>query len=1188
MPALLRIVGFEMGRRLRGPSTWIYAGIFLLLAFLLFISAAGAFQSVNLGMGGGKVMVNSPYTLAQWICLTSYLMVLVVASISGQAVHQDVLHDMQPLFFTRPLSKAAYLGGRWLAALAVLTLIASSIGLGCLVGSAMPFVDRTLIAPNRAAAYLQPYLILVLPNLIFMSAGFFGLAALARSMRPVYVASVVMLVGYLIASALTARIENKTLAALLDPFGLAAFERLTEYWTVAEKNRELVPLRGVLLANRLIWLGVGGVVGTLAYRLFRFGHPSHRPGRPPAAERAPVERGPLPAPVPVAALSLLPRLSWLGFRETVKNVYFLVIVLAGVLFVILGAQLSGAIYGTRTYPVTHTMISLAGGGFGLFVLIIITFYSGELVWRERDARIDQIVDALPIPSWLPFLAKLGALLLVGVALQLVVMACGIGIQLFRGYTRLELTLYLRAAGLELVGYGILCALALFVQTVINHRYLGYLVMVLYYVVLIFASRFGFEHNLYRYGGDPGWLYSDMNGFGPFLRAWGWFNLYWGLAAAGLALLSTLLWPRGSEVRLGRRLAEARRRLSRPVRVAAAAILVAFVAVGAFIFHNTNVLNRYVTSPQRRREAVEYERRYKARHPDPLPKIEATTVRFDLDPARGRVAARGQYQLRNRTDKPVERLMVRLPEEMKVSRLALGALDRPTESEPRLDTHSFTLSPPLAPGATTTLSFDVAFEPRGFGNGRAHTFVVANGTFLNHGLLPRLGYQGEAELGDDDDRRKYQLPKRERMADLDDKAAHQDNYLGAEADWISLEVTVCTSPDQIALAPGQLERRWEEGGRACFLYRPAGRVLNFYSVLSAAYQVRRDRWRDVDIEIHHHPGHEYNVDSMIAAIKDTLDFATANFGEYPQKVVRIVEFPRYAGFAQSFPGTIPYSEAVGFIAEVRPDDPDDIDYPTFITAHEVGHQWWAHQVVGANAQGATLLTETLAEYTGLMVMKRRYGADKMKRFLRYDLDRYLMGRAMERKKELPLVRVENQGYIHYQKGGLAMYALADAVGEATVNRALQALVKKYGRADPPYPTGRALIEALRREVPAEAQELITDLFETITLYENRAERATGRKLPDGRHEVKVTVHAKKLRADELGAETERPLDDTITVGVLDDKGRALHLEKLRFREPRRELTLVFASKEAPAKAGIDPMNALIDRKPDDNVVRIEEP
>jgi aminopeptidase N len=327
--------------------------------------------------------------------------------------------------------------------------------------------------------------------------------------------------------------------------------------------------------------------------------------------------------------------------------------------------------------------------------------------------------------------------------------------------------------------------------------------------------------------------------------------------------------------------------------------------------------------------------------------------------------------------------------------------------------------------------------------------------------------------------------------------------------------------------------------------------------------------------------------MVQAVKDTLSYATSAFGPYPQKVIRIVEFPRYASFAQSLLSTIPYSESIGFIAEVRPNDPDDVDYPTFVTAHEVGHQWWAHQVIAANAQGATLLSETLAEYTGLMVMKQRYGADKMKRFLRYDLDRYLVGRSLERKKELPLLRVEaSQLYIHYQKGGLAMYALADVVGPEVVNRALRALVARYAFTGPPYPTSRALIEELRRVVPADAQGLVTDLFERITLYENRAERATVRPLGGNRYEVTALVQAKKLQADELGSETERPLDDVITVGALDAQGRAVHLEKQRFRENRRSVTMVFSSAVPPVKAGIDPMNALIDRRPDDNVIRLE--
>jgi ABC-2 type transport system permease protein len=1198
-----RIALFELRRRLRSPATALYFGLFFLLAYLLFITAGGAFKGVNIGLGtGGKVAVNAPYTLAVFMGLLSYMMVIVVASVSGQAIHQDVHHQVTPLFFTAPIGKGAYLGGRLLGALAVLMLIAGGIVLGLLAGSLMPFLDRSMVAPNRPAAYLQPYLVQVLPNIVFPGVLFFSLAALTRSMRPVYVAGVVLLIGYILAQVLAAKVENKTVTALLDPFGQSAFDRLTEYWSVAEKNRNLVPLRGLVLANRALWTGLAAALFAVVLRVYRLQHASERDRRRPPPEPSAVvsEAAPLSAAgtTGVAPLALLPRLGWLAFRETVKNVYFPVIVLAGVLLMVFAATVSGAIYGTRTYPVTYEMVDLALGGFRLVFLIIITLYAGELVWREREARADQIFDALPIPDWLPFLAKLLALLLVGVLLHLVLVACGIGIQLFRGYTHFELPLYAASMALALVHFAQLCALALLVQTVVNHRYVGYLVTVLLVVVIGFFPRFGLEHHLYRYATDPGYEYSDMNRFGPFLRPWAWFNLYWSLAAVVLATASTLLWPRGGDLSFRRRLREARRRLGPGVKVFGGVTLVLLAATGGFIYYSTNVLNRYVTRPQELAEAAAYERKYKAEARAPSPRIEAEDVRFDLYPERRAFTASGTYTVRNRDRRPIERVLVNLSDELTVRRLSLGPVSAPTESHRREGLYIFVLPRPLPPGEALPLAFELALEPRGFRNDGELTMVAGNGSFVSGAILPRLGYQRGREIGEDDERRKRGLPPRERMADLDDPVARQQTYVAPDADWVASTVTVCTRPDQVGLAPGAVVRQFSEGGRACAVFRGEGKVLHFPAALSAAYQVRRDRWEPapgsaqpfgVDIEIHHHPGHERNVERMVQAIKDTLSYATTAFGPYPQRVIRIVEFPRYASFAQSLLSTIPYSEAIGFIAEVRPNDPDDVDYPTFVTAHEVGHQWWAHQVIGANVQGATVLSETLAEYTGLMVMKRRYGADRMKRFLRYDLDRYLIGRSVERKKELPLIRVEaSQLYIHYQKGGLAMYALAERVGSEVVDRALHALVAKYAFTGPPYPTSRALIEELRRVVPADAQELVTDLFERITLYENRAEAGTVRALGGDRYEVTVTVSAKKVQADELGVETERPLDDLFTIGVLDARGRALHLEQQRFREPRRTVTMVFTAAEKPAKAGIDPMNALIDRRPDDNVVKLDAP
>src|SRR5581483_10091889 len=209
------------------------------------------------------------------------------------------------------------------------------------------------------------------------------------------------------------------------------------------------------------------------------------------------------------------------------------------------------------------------------------------------------------------------------------------------------------------------------------------------------------------------------------------------------------------------------------------------------------------------------------------------------------------------------------------------------------------------------------------------------------------------------------------------------------------------------APGYLIKEYEKDGRRYFHYKMDCPILNFYSFLSARYAVKRDKYKNVNIEVFYHPGHEYNLDRMISSVKKSLQYYEKSFSPYQHRQVRILEFPRYASFAQSFPNTIPYSESIGFIAKVDDSDPLSIDYPYYITAHEVGHQWWAHQVIGADVQGATLMSETMAEYSAMMVMEHRYGKEAMQKFLKYNLNRYLIGRTQESKKELPIMLAEDQ-------------------------------------------------------------------------------------------------------------------------------------------------------------------------------------
>jgi aminopeptidase N len=423
-----------------------------------------------------------------------------------------------------------------------------------------------------------------------------------------------------------------------------------------------------------------------------------------------------------------------------------------------------------------------------------------------------------------------------------------------------------------------------------------------------------------------------------------------------------------------------------------------------------------------------------------------------------------------------------------------------------------------------MRYDLEYGSRGFMNDGPDRVVLGNGTFLNAGesslqlAVPSLGYAEDGELKSDRDRKRFDLPPKERMHDLEDPAQVRQDALARDADFIDFSARVCTNGDQLPVTSGYVERDWTENGpdgaRRCVAYRMDSPMANIYPFVSARYAQKRDTWHgpdgDVAIEIDYHRGHEYNLDRMVAGVKDSLDYFGKSFGPYQHKIARIIEFPRFSrngGFAESFPNTVPFNEAIGFTAKVDDQDPDDVDYPYFVTAHEMAHQWWAHQEMPANVQGAEFVTESLAEYSALMVLKHRYGDVRMRRFLKYELDRYLLGRGTEQKQEQPLVRADGAVYVAYPKGSLVLYALQDLIGEAAMNDALSSFLRRWHFKGPPYARSVDLLAELTRVTPPEHRAVIHDLFEVITLYDLRTLDAKAKPGRDGMTDVTIHVSAR---------------------------------------------------------------------------------
>ncbi len=330
--------------------------------------------------------------------------------------------------------------------------------------------------------------------------------------------------------------------------------------------------------------------------------------------------------------------------------------------------------------------------------------------------------------------------------------------------------------------------------------------------------------------------------------------------------------------------------------------------------------------------------------------------------------------------------------------------------------------------------------------------------------------------------------------------------------------------------------------------------------------------------------------MVASSKAGLAYYEKHYSPFQFRQYRILEFPRYRGFAQSFPNTIPYSEGIGFIA--RTEKPNDIDLTYFVTAHELGHQWWGHQLIGGAVEGSNMMSESLAEYSALMVMRQKYGPDNMHRFLKHELDRYLRGRAGEIRRERPLALVQNEPYVWYQKGGQVMYTLADYIGEDKVDQALHNFLMQYRYANSddsqsgPYPDTRQFVAALRAQTPPDLQYYIDDAFENIVLYDNKAVSAAAAPMPGGKYKVKLKVESRKVNSDGSGNESPMKLNDLVDVGVFTgkkDEEKPLYMKRERITQAAQTFEIVVD--KMPTRAGIDPYNKLIDRNADDNMIDV---
>ncbi|TCI90970.1 ABC transporter permease/M1 family aminopeptidase [Tenacibaculum sp. M341] len=1085
------IFKFELKYRVKRPETYVF------FVFLLLFSIVGVdfvFQGVEIGL----VKKNAPLVIAKTMGAITGIFMIMVSMIMGVPILRDFQYDTEVLLFINPLTKRDYLLGRFLGSFVVLLFIFSGLLFGMMLGSQMPWHKEEEMLVFNVFSYIQTFSVVVVPTLFFGACTFFVTGMLSKKLLVVYTQGIVLFVLFLLTKAIT----NEYLQGLFDPFSLTTLTQFSKNWSVEERNLLSISFSNILLHNKLLWSGLGVSVLLLGYNRFSFTTLTKQ------TKKRKKSRQKLSKTVNEVQNIIIPKilvkndlkskciqlfeLSKFYTFSLLKETSFWAIIICGIIIIAVNSVSLGTVYGVDSYPTTYFIIAELQEMSMYFFIILLLFYSGELVWKERTIKQYVLNDSTAIHNLIPLASKFLALVNIYIVLMLSLIVTGILFQLANGYYELNLGVYFSGFFIEILPFLILYTfITFFFQAVSKNKFIGIFLTLIFIIINVSSAYFGVKNSLYKFGGKSLGIYSEMNGYGHFLQPYLWIKMYWIVFGILLLTISSLLIQRGTETSLWLRIKHLKYEITtKPVLKILVSFFILFLLSGTYIFYNTNILNTYWSDTKELEFRANYEKKLKSLEYFPQPKITDVNLIVDLYPAKRSYQITGTYTLKNTTQKPINEIYI---QKLIASHVSLKnvVFDREVVKNSKYSEFDYTiykLKSPLQPNDIVKMTFEQSYTPKGFEDDNSDTQFVYNGTFFNNNILPTLGYNLKYELKDEDERLKFNLLPKKNKASIHDENELLNARSGGDSEGINLETIISTSKAQTAITSGKLLKKWTENDRNYFHYKTKQPIINFYSIVSADYEVAKDSWKSsnsktksVDLEVFYHKNHTYNIDRMLLSMKKSLSYFSTYFSMYQYEQLRIMEFPRYREFAQSFPNTIPFSEAMGFILDI--DDKEDVDMAFFITAHEVAHQWFGMQIEAANVQGRNFVLETLSQYAALMVFKEQYSKQKVEQLL--DLQKEIYEEKGRRAThEISLVLVENQDFVYYHKGILAMHKLTELIGEKQVNKAIQSFINDWNSCDGKikmntkhYATSKDLLKYFKDESTEDKHAIIHDLFET---------------------------------------------------------------------------------------------------------------
>jgi ABC-2 type transport system permease protein len=1140
-------------------------------ANLLFYPFVGLMMGTTANFPFPNTLENGTYIPNFIMSVISLVCIFSTTILAAQTLFRERDAGFEAILYTTPLRKIPYVLSRFsiifLISVACYMLFTGGLMTGHLIKSA----TSEVIGAFRIWNYIQPFLILLLPNIIFCTAVACSIGLLTRNKMLVYVSGIFIYFLYwgvsfytdspLVANSAPVSAESLKWAALTDPFGIAGFFEQTHYWTAWQRNNQLVQLKGYLLINRLIYLGVSAVLLLIAYRKFTFTLQQDSTKNKRSA-RTEERAGSVYRPVATLTASFsydikcLYSLVAIECRNIIKSIPIWVIVVGwlGFLGIDIGSNITGTSRTPEEFATTGAMIKFILTDLPLVALMVLLFYGNEISWRSHQYRFNALQNTTPVKAAVLLFSKWVSLIFIIVVLLVISIVMCVVIQLALGTAPVDWTLY--SSLFYLIGLPLsLCAgLIICIQSLIMNRYAGIVVAGILILLTNTSAgiMFGIRHPLLQFANTFQGNYSEMNGFGIALIGFSYKMIYWTGVSGVIFILAATFSNKARLLKLNRR--------GGAITVLMLSIAASVIS-GITIFNRTNIrTNNAVNDWQQ-----SYEEHYAFLKKKPQPDVVEVKTAIDLYPSKTKYEVKAVYTLLNRSDSAIDTLYMNGDKKMNFHNWTLenGQL---IQSDTEYGYYIFQLKKPLQPGDSTMLTIDFGYQASAFNVNAAFNSIIGNGSFIRiSDYYPRPGYNSGNEIDDPTERKKRKMPAADSLLLPEDPKR-------IDHDFIRFDAVISTDSSQTAIGIGELEKEWTNGDRRYFHYYSATGIPFRFAVASAEYAVKKIQQRNTTIEVYYHPGHAQNIGHIVKMAAQSLDYCEEHFGEYPHRAARFIEISSFTrGIAgTAYPGSLFINESFGYQNKIDGNPGKDI--LNELVSHELSHTWWGIGKIAPDyRKGSRLMTETLAMYSELMIYKKVYGEQYLLSRVNVHKSIYLGNRGDA--DEEPLYQLDPvKIYLPYDKGMVVMYQLYKLLGEQRINKALKSFYDRYTYPNLPPVSLDLLNELYAVASPAEITR-INELFKQVVTYDVIVDSATSRKDAGGGYKLEINATINKYREDGKGKSVRVPFNDVVAVAVYFADGKE---QQLAIKADKGIIKTSVVVLQQPEKVVIDPEGILLNR------------